>query len=257
MLTTLGLIVTFLVTTEVTFRIGRAASRRYTEDQQHQVSTVQAATLGLLALVLGFTMAMAESRFNWRRQVLVAEANAIGTTYLRADFLPQPERSQSRELLRDYVDSRRAYYKASSHEARRASARSQAISAQVWIHATSVARAHPDWDVLGTYIESLNEMIDLEATRDLAIGARLPGPIDGLLALVAFSAIGITGFATGLTRCRVVLPLYGIPILIALACSVVIDLDRTRFGLISTGDRPMERLERSIVDEQAAIDASR
>lgn len=256
-LSTIALTIAFVVTTELMFRVGRGVSARYDEMLQQQVSTVQAATLGLLALVLGFTMSMAESRFAARRQVLVAEANAIGTTFLRTDFLPEPDRSPSRDLVREYVASRRAYFHATHAEAPAATARSKAISAQIWQRAAAAARAHPDWDVLSTYIESVNNMIDLEATRDLAIGARLPPEINGLLALVAFSAIGITGFATGLARKRAMLTQYAVPILVAVACVVIVDLDRSRFGLISTGDRPMQRLEHDLAAERPAANASR
>src|SRR5512134_2220617 len=94
-LRTLGLAVALLVVTELMYRIGRARSARYDEQRRGQVSTVQAATLGMLALVLGFSMSMAEARFNKRREVLVIEANAIGTTWLRTDFLPEPARARS------------------------------------------------------------------------------------------------------------------------------------------------------------------
>lgn len=256
-LTTIALTLAFVVTTELMFRVGRTVSSRYDEKLQHQVSTVQAATLGLLALVLGFTMSMAESRFAARRQVLVAEANAIRTTYLRTDLAPEPERSQSRDLVREYVAARRAYFHSSPADAAAATARSKTISADVWQRAVTVARAHPDWDVLASYVESVNEMIELEATRDLVIAARLPPEVDGLLALVAFCAIAITGFATGLARARVMLTLYAVPILVAISCVVIVDLDRSRFGLISTGDRPMQALEQELATDRPAASATR
>lgn len=254
---TLMLAAALLLTSDTLYRFGVTKSEGYDERRTGQVSTVQAATLGLLALVLGFTLSMAEGRFNLRRQILVAEANAIGTTYLRTDFLPEPERTRSRDLIRSYVASRRAYFAASEESAPEATARSQAITIQLWSYAASVARIHPDWDVLATYVESLNEAIDLEATRDMAIRARVPGLINGLLVLVAFVAMGVTGFATGLSRSRTALSLYVVPVLIAMACGVIIDLDRTRFGLMSSGDRPMERLHQRLERERGPTDASR
>lgn len=254
---TIMLAAALLLTAEVIYRFGVTKSEGYDDRRIGQVATVQAATLGLLALVLGFTMSMAEARFNMRRQILVAEANAIGTTYLRTDFLSEPERTRSRELIRSYVASRRVYYSASEDEAPAATARSQALSSQLWSYAASVAGEHPDWDVLATYVESLNEMIDLETTRDMAIRARVPGLIDGLLVLVAFAAMGVTGFATGVSRARTALSLYVVPVLVAMACGVIMDLDRTRFGLISSGDRPMERLQQRLERERGPTDASR
>jgi len=248
-LSDLVVLIVLLVATEVMFRIGRRARRE--ESVRSQVATVQAATLGLLALILGFTMAMAESRFSGRRQALLLEAAAVGTTYLRTDFLPEPARSQSRELLRSYVDARRDYFRASVDEAAATTARAQAIHGELWERAAAVAQDHPDWDVLSTYIASLNEMIDLEAARDLMIQGRLPSTIRFFLLLVAVFAVGVTGYATGLALVRSPLSLYILPSLIAVACAVVADLDRTRAGFISTGDRPMERLQQSLARERA------
>jgi len=245
--------IALLVTTELMYRAGRSTRMARDEATRSQISTLQASTLGMLALILGFTLSMADSRFGTRRQIVRAEAAAVGTTYLRADFLPEPERSQSRELLRSYVDARRAYFRASPDEAPATTARAQALHVQLWTHTATAATAHPDWDVLGTYIESLNEMIDLEAARDLTIEGRLPPAIRGLLFLVALVAVGVTGYATGFARVRSPLSLYVTPILVALAGAVIADLDRTRAGIISTGDRPMERLQRSMVDERAAL----
>ena len=218
---------------------------------------MQASTLGLLALVLGFTMSMAEARFNMRRQVLVAEANAIGTTYLRADFLPEAEHVRSRELIRAYVESRIAYFDASVEDAPATTARSQAILADLWKIAARVANTHPDWDLLVSYIQTLNETIDLEATRDMAVMARVPGLIRVLLVLVAFVAMGVTGYATGISRWRTAVSLYVLPVLIAVACGVITDLDRTRFGVVSSGDCPMDRLWQQLQKDVGPASASR
>lgn len=254
-LTDLVVVIVLLVTTEVMFRVGRRA--RHEETLQSQVATVQAATLGMLALILGFTMSMAESRFNGRRQALLLEAAAVGTTYLRADSLTEPERSQSRDLLRSYVDARRDYFRASVEQAPATTVRAQAIHGELWKRAAAVGQDHPDWDVVSTYIESLNEMIDLEAARDIMIQGRLPPTIRFLLLLVAVFAVGVTGYATGLALVRSPLSLYILPSLIAVACAVIADLDRTRTGFISTGDRPMERLEQSLAKERAEATSTR
>jgi hypothetical protein len=85
-----ALIALFLLAAEVGFRAGRRHGRRV-GDREPQVGTIQGALLGLLALLLGFSFAMAQSRYDTRRALVVDEANAIGTTYLRAQLLPKPE----------------------------------------------------------------------------------------------------------------------------------------------------------------------
>ncbi len=251
------LLAALLAASELSFRVGRCSARRHDENVRSQVSTAQASTLGLLALLLGFTMSMAESRFSMRRQILVDEAAAIGTTYLRAELLPDPARTQSRALLRDYVEARRDYFRASSNDAPATSARAQAIHAALWSRMAAVARDHLDSDVLALYIESLNEMIDLEAIRDVAIVARMPWPIRLVLMVVAIVAVGVTGYATGLGGRRVPLSLWMLPTLVAFTATVIVDLDRTRAGIISTGDLPMIRLQRSLTTESVAPASAR
>ncbi len=232
------LVVVVLVTTsELAFRLAR---RRSAKDAHKDLGTTQASTLGLLALVLGFTLAMAESRYSARRQVVLDESLAVGTTYLRTDFLPEPHRSRSKLLLREYIDARIAFYYSED-----ATPRSQELQAQLWTELTAVAPTH-DTPLLGTYATSLNQMIDLEGARDLMLAARVPWTIHLLVLIVAIVAIGINGYAVGLAGTRIPISLTIVPLLVAFAYTVVLDLDRSRAGLISTGDRPMERVKKSL-----------
>lgn len=109
-------IVLFLVATESGFRFGRRAQTRAAEGSLSEIGTLQGAMLGLLALLLGFTFAMAMSRFEARKQLVLDESNAIGTTFLRAQLLPQPPRREISNLLRQYVDVRLALYEAGIDE---------------------------------------------------------------------------------------------------------------------------------------------
>src|SRR5262245_15814690 len=100
---TVGLI---LLTVEAGFRAGRWRRQHAEREGETPVSAIVAALLGLLAFLLAFTFGMAASRFDTRRELVLDEANAIGTTYLRAALLPEPHRKETRTLLRDYVDVR-------------------------------------------------------------------------------------------------------------------------------------------------------
>ncbi|HEX5063888.1 MAG TPA: hypothetical protein VFV99_31125 [Kofleriaceae bacterium] len=252
--------------TELMFRLGQARARRHADEKKaevhvamrEQVGTVQVATLGLLALMLGFTMSMAESRFNQRRVVNVAESNAVGTTFLRANLLTEPERGESRDVLRKYVAQRVAYFQAKNgDEAAAASSRAQALSSHLFALATKVGQLHPDWDVIATYIESLNDMIDLEATRDFATRSHLPALIHIVLILIALAAIGVTGYATGLSGARSAFGLYVIPLLVALTCVMILDLDHNRWGLIRNSGIPMQSAQQTIERELGVTNAAR
>src|SRR5579872_3645407 len=90
--------------------LGRRIAARYripeVIERKEQMGTIRDGLFILVSLLLGFTLTLAASRFAERRSLLVEEAVSIGTTYLRASTLPQPYRDHSRELLREYVDTR-------------------------------------------------------------------------------------------------------------------------------------------------------
>lgn len=244
----LALVLTLLATTEIGYRLGRRRARHADDAWRSQVTGVQASTLGLLALLLGFSLSMAESRFTDRRKLIVEEANAIGTTYLRAGFLPEPERSEVKALLRRYVRVRRAYFDSRSlREVDAREAEAAELQRAIWARSERVVNVHPDWDLLGAYIESLNDTIDLDATRRAALEAHVPETMVLLILVVAFVACGATGLACGLGIARrEMLSLVIVPLLVAVSCAVLIDLDRPRFGTIRLSDSAMDRLEESL-----------
>ena len=244
----LGIVALLLVATEVAFRIGAARQASVDEHTRGQTTTVQAAMLGLVGLLLAFSMSMAEGRFSARRALIVDEANAIGTAYLRTQILPDADAARSRALFRDYVAVRRELVAAGRDLARieAASARSQQLQGQIWAIGVASARVHPDWDVMTAYLEALNTTFDLEAARYASVFARIPATVFVLLLAVAVIAVAATGYACGFDGRRHALASYVFPTLLGLACALVIDLAHPRSGLIRTGDAPMARLQRSL-----------
>src|SRR5476651_1818526 len=91
---------------EAGYRLGQYRRRSSEEEKEAPVGAIVGATLGLLGFILAFTFGMAASRFDARRQIVVEEANAIGTTYLRAGLLPDGRAVKVRKLLTEYVDAR-------------------------------------------------------------------------------------------------------------------------------------------------------
>src|SRR5215831_15090879 len=91
----------------------RKHARSFKQGERHDFSIIQAAILTLLALIIGFSFSMAVSRYDQRKTLEEAEANAIGTAYLRAELLPEKSASRAQELLREYLDLRIAFYEES------------------------------------------------------------------------------------------------------------------------------------------------
>ena len=169
------------------FRVGRWWQEREPGEQEGPTGMLVGSILALQAFLLAVTIGMASDRFDARRAVVLQEANAIGTTYLRAGYLPEPASSEIRELLREYVPLRIVVTE--SADIQTAIAKSVAIHQALWAIAEDTARTTERGDLVALFIESLNETIDLHETRVTAGSARVPQTV--LLLLVGGSALGL------------------------------------------------------------------
>ncbi len=230
--------------------IGRWLGVRSAMHSQDSVATLEGAILGLLALMIGFTFAMALSRFEARRDALLNEANAIGTTALRARLLPAPHNTESVKLLREYVQRRLDVTSrpASAQDLRDVIARSNGLQEALWQQAQAVAAKDNAMVPTGIFIQALNEMIDDQEKRLTALYNRLPFIILIALYGVAVVALGFAGYASGLQARHSRLPVYITGILVAAMILLIQDLDRPGAGFIRVSQQPM-------IDTAAAIAA--
>jgi len=204
-----------------------------------------AATLGLLAFMLAFTFGMAGARFDARKQLVLDEANAIGTAYLRAQLLPPPHSTEIQALLREYVDIRVAGA-TQKEKLAVALARSQELHRLLWSQAVTLSQKSSNPMVVGLFIQSLNEVIDLHSKRITAgLRNRIPAIIWIVLYLLAIMAMIAMGYHSGLAS-----PSRSIVVLIlTMAFSAVIyltiDLDNPREGLLHVSQQAMFDLQQS------------
>jgi hypothetical protein len=234
-----------LITAEGGYRLGRWWQERTPGEQEGPTGMIVGSLLALLAFLLAITMGMASDRFDTRRKVVLAEANAVGTTYLRAGYLPEPASREIRDLLREYVPQRIVTNDLADIRARMA--RSVEIHAKIWSITEGLARATPDSDVLALFIASLNEMIDLHQTRVIAgLYARVPETILILLLLCAMLTLGMVGYNAGLTLRRSPLTAVGLVIVLGAVITLVVDLDRPREGFLKVGQQPLIYLQEQI-----------
>jgi hypothetical protein len=191
--------------------IGRLFGVRAVGRGGGDVSTLEGAVLGLLALMIGFSFAIALSRFEARRDAVLNEANAIGTTALRARLLPAPYGPEALKSLREYVQIRldATQRAASAPDLKAAIDRSNKIQAALWQNAMTLAAKDTGMVPTGLFIQSLNEMIDNQAKHLEASRSRVPNIVFLALYGVAIVAFTLAGYANGLLEeRRVRLPVY-------------------------------------------------
>ena len=244
-----ALIVSFVGAAEIGFQL--AAHRRSPLDDAAatQSATVQASVLGLLALLLGFAFAMAVSRFEARTQLVVDEANAIGTAVLRAQLLPDPQRQNAIRLLRTYVEIRLEFHEASDRSAALddVDARAERIRNALWTEARAVAERDNHAVTVGLFVASLNEMFDVASKQLAAVRNRVPIGIFAVLFFVAVIAVGLTGYGPGIAEARNLRVTLLVSLLIATVIVLIIDLDRPTSGIVKISPQ-------SLIDVKAGID---
>jgi hypothetical protein len=184
---------------------------------------------------------MALSRFDARRDAVLAEANAIGTAALRARLLPAPYDADSVRLLRDYTRIRLDFAGSvmTPGEADAAIARSNDIQEALWLRAKAVAAKDNAMVPTGIYLQSLNEVFDDQQKRLTALRNRVPNIVFFALYAIAAVSLGFTGYTSGLEAKRWRLPVYVMSTLAAGVILLIQDIDRPGGGFISVSQQPM------------------
>lgn len=240
----LCLFVTLLVITELGYRQGLAASEDYEDAGKTQLSTLQGAVLGLLALLLAFSFAMAEARFEERRALVVDESNAIGTVYLRSQMLAEPYRGDIARLLRDYVDARLNFFYAGVDpvKLKDAASRAEQLQKELWDEAVAATQKYPHPVPSGMFITSLGDAYDVYEKREAARENHVPEIVLWLLFVVTIGAMEFVGYVCGVEKCRSHSRTMVIAVLLSLVILVIVDLDRPRRGLIEVSQESMLEL---------------
>jgi hypothetical protein len=226
--------------------LGLSRRQKNPEDHDEGTTAVEAALFALLGLLVAFTFSGAETRLNERRVLIVDEANAIGTAYLRLDLLPQSAQPVLREEMRRYVDSRIAYYHGllNFHAARAERRRSGEIQQQIWNDALVAAGETNDTRATLLLVPALNEMIDLTTRRDAALRTHEPLPIFVLLVALAFACAFFAGLGMAKTRRPSRLHIVAFAAVMALTAYVILNLEFPRAGLIRLG--PIDAILREV-----------
>jgi hypothetical protein len=235
-----------LAAVEAGYRAGRRRRARAGQENDAPVGAMVGAALGLLAFLLAFTFGLAAARFDTRRQIVVEEANAIGTTYLRAAMLSDAHRKPVRDLLREYVDVRLGA--AGGGPLDEAVRRSTELQDSLWTHAVAAGQENPGSIVVGLFVQALNETIDVHGVRLATVRTRIPGAIWMALYAVALVALAAMGYQEGLARETRSVVVLAVAIAFSLVLWLIADLDRPQEGSLRVSQRPMIELRASMTE---------
>lgn len=233
-------------------RTGRA---RRSEDQASTDFSgyVVTAMLGLLAIVMAFTFSLASERYEERRQLVISQANAIGTAYLRASLFDSPYRERLSGLIRGYVDEQVSLAESGYPNSGPLREQNDRLLGEIWQATAAMFNSARNAPFSGWLVASINEMIDLDASRNSARSTQLPVEVFVVLCVFLISVAGVLGYEIGLGRG---LFLAGFVMgLMIVAFLLVLDIDRPQSGGIREMQGPMEQLQKSLNASPEVLDS--
>ena len=219
----IGLLLLTALATEIGYTAGRRDQWVHPEGAKGQVTAITAGALGVLALLMAFTFAMAVSRFDVRKQLVLNEANAIGSTYLRARLLPAPHKTDIADLLRRYADVRLDFYRADL-----------------------LAEKYPTSNPVTLFVQALNDTIDLHARRLVVQDDHVPPTVLAVLFLATIAAMALVGYGCGLFGRRNFVVTTLLTVIVAAVTFVILDLDRPRRGFLRVSQESMQNLQKEL-----------
>lgn len=248
-----GTVLLVMLSIETGYRMGHRSRRKSKEEKESPVSAIAGSVLGLVAFMLAFTFGIVSDRYDSRKGLVREEANSIGTTYLRTDFLPEPDRAEAKALLKEYVINRLASVealrsgKATPEQITASLAKSAQTHKRLWEMAVANARKDMDSDMAALYIDSLNGLIDLHALRvAIALQARVPLGIWIALASLTFLGMIAVGYQMGIAGSKRSLAQPILAVSFSLVIALIAVLDRPHAGYIKVSQQPFVDLLKSM-----------
>ncbi len=239
-----------LLAIEFGFLLGKTNRSKVRDEQSTPIATVVGAVLAMMAFVIAFTFGSANTRFDARKAALLDDVTAIQTAYLRANLIPEPQRTTVRSLLRDYVQARAGivYAYGQPDTLRLVQQRATALQELMWSHVEALAEKEGETKVYVLFTRSLNDVFNLH-TKRVVLGAYYRIPSAMWLALILASSVAMfaVGFQFGVGGDqRILAAKLALAITFALVMVLAFDLDRAGEGLVSVNQQPMIDLYESM-----------
>jgi len=219
--------------------------RPLNEEEREEFGFVQAATLTLLGLIIGFTFSMSIGRYDQRKNYEEEEANAIGTEYLRVGLLPSAEAAKEQALLKKYLDLRISFYSAGyGSELRKIDADTAKLQAELWLPVQAAAASQPT-PLMAVVVSGMNDVLNSQGYAQAAWWNRIPISAWCLMIIIAILCNGLIGYGGrhANTKGKVI---FILPLFVAIAFLLIADIDSPRGGLIRVGPQNLLSLSQSL-----------
>jgi hypothetical protein len=228
---------------------GRSLLRRQRQldaETREDLGVIQAATLTLLGLIIGFSFSMAISRYDQRKNYEEAEANAIGTEYVRADLLPAADAAKVRALLRNYLDQRVLFYRAHNDPPlqQEINVRTAQVQTELW-SAVRVAAAAQPTPIVALAVSGMNDVLNSQGYTQAAWWNRIPTAAWGLMVAIAICCNLLVGYGSQSVTVGAKLLLV-LPLVVAIAFMLIADIDTPRHGIIRVNPQNLISLAESL-----------
>jgi hypothetical protein len=239
-----GLLVVFVTTALLSYRMAMKKTKSRTNSELTVNEILPTTILGLLALLLGFTFSMSIARFDARSALVVKEANAIGTAYLRSDLFPVEQGNKYKELLKEYTQHRLSYFEKIRTENQGYTNKSQQLQNQIWKQTVSMTQIDRS-ALAGTFIQANNDLIDVDSEREFASENHVPELVFYVIIFITTLGLGSLSYNLGLRNQRILTPIV-LSLLFSIVIVLIQDLDRPGRGLIRAQQESMERVYKSL-----------
>jgi hypothetical protein len=226
----------------------RKSQRTLEEAEQQDRDVIVAATLTLLALIIGFSFSMAVSRYDQRKSYEEAEANAIGTEYVRADLLSASDAARVRALLKDYLDQRILFYRAPNEGAlRQINIRTTQLQTELWSTVRTSATAQPT-PIFALAVSGMNDVLNSQGYTQAAWWNRIPIGAWALMVVIAICCNVLIGY--GAHRAKVgPIRMVVLPLVLCIAFFLIADIDSPRRGIIHVVPQNLTSLSESLHEQ--------
>ena len=223
----------------------RRKRRTLEETERDDFGVVVGGTMTLLALIIGFSFSMAGSRYDQRKNLEEAEANAIGTEYVRADFLPEEGAAKVRGLLMNYLDQRVSFYETrDDRRLQQIGAATAQLEADLWsaIHAPAAAQPTP---VIATAVTGMNDVLNSRGYTQAAWVNRIPLAAWGLMMAIAICCNLLIGYGARRGEAKTLLLLV-LPLVVSISLALIANIDSPRGGLVRVHPQNLTSLSQSL-----------